>query len=155
MSSQKSGLPIRTNGDAHAPHTANDHHQPSATNGNTGTRAHPGKIAIGKRGSVEIDPYASPAVYYGEDQALPEFHKTRTLSAVSPPHSPRGRHTPRTPRSPHAHERRWSLPSGAKWLIGHDTQIEHRTKNPAAIAPGRRTSHGRSERPVRLDLVLI
>jgi len=152
MSSQKSELPIRSDGDAHAPHTANNH--PSATNGNTSTHAHPGKIAIEKRGSVEIDPYASPAVYYGEDQAPRKFHKTRTLSAVSPPHSPRGYHILRTPRSPHAHERRWSLPSRAKWLIELDTQIEHSIKNPAVGAPGRRTSHGTSERTGRVHCML-
>jgi len=153
MSLQQSELPIRTNGDANAPRATDNHH--SSTNGNTAsTRAHPGKIAIEKRGSFEIDPFASPAIYYGEDQAPRKIHKTRTLSAVSPPHGPQG-HTPRTPRSPHAHERRWSLPNRTQWLIEHGAQIEPSIKNPAAsVATGRRTSHGRLKLRIRYGCVL-
>ena len=78
MSSQKSDLPIRSNGHSTAPHAAvEDLRQ--------GERSHPGKIDLGEQKSFEIDPYASPAIYYGESHGPRKPTKTRTFSSVSSP----------------------------------------------------------------------
>jgi hypothetical protein len=78
MSSQKSDLPIRSNGHSTAPHAAvQDLRQ--------GERAHPGKIDLGEHKSFEVDPYASPAIYYGESHGPRKPTKTRTFSSVSSP----------------------------------------------------------------------
>jgi len=78
MSSQKSDLPIRSNGHSTAPHAAvEDLRQ--------GDRSHPGKIDLGEQKSFEIDPYASPAIYYGESHGPRKPTKTRTFSSVSIP----------------------------------------------------------------------
>ena len=70
MSSQKSELPIHTNGHATAPHSEpHTAHQPEAlTEKHAAAKPHLGKITDAERG-FEVDPYASPAVYYGEDHA--------------------------------------------------------------------------------------
>jgi hypothetical protein len=77
MSSQKSDLPIRSNGQSTAPHAAVQDLQ-------QGDRAHPGKINnLGEQKSFEVDPYASPAIYYGESHGPRKPQKTRTFSSVS------------------------------------------------------------------------
>jgi hypothetical protein len=76
MSSQKSDLPIRSNGQYTAPHAAVQDLQ-------QGERAHPGKINLGEQKSFEVDPYASPAIYYGESHGPRKPQKTRTFSSVS------------------------------------------------------------------------
>lgn len=78
MSSQKSDLPIRSNGQSNAPHAVVDDLR-------QGDRAHPGNINLGEKKSFEVDPYASPAVYYGESHGPRKPNKTRTFSSVSSP----------------------------------------------------------------------
>lgn len=64
MSSQKSDLPIRSNGQSTAPQ-------------------HATLQDLGELKSFEVDPYASPAVYYGESHGPRKPQKTRTFSSVS------------------------------------------------------------------------
>jgi hypothetical protein len=78
MSSQKSDLPIRSNGDA-ALHAAVDDLRAEA-------KAHPGKIDLAEQKGFQTDPYASPAIYYGESHGPRKTNKTRTLSSVSQKH---------------------------------------------------------------------
>ena len=63
MSSQKSDLPIRSNGHSTAPHAAVQD--------------------LGEHKSFDVDPYASPAIYYGESHGPRKPQKTRTFSSVS------------------------------------------------------------------------
>ena len=80
MSSQKSDLPIRSNGNS-ALHAAVDDLRAEAKN-------HPGKIDLTEQKGFQADPYASPAVYYGESHGPRKTNKTRTLSSVSQNHIP-------------------------------------------------------------------
>lgn len=84
MSSQKSDLPIRSNGNGHAAalHTAIDDLRAEA-------KARPGKIDLAEQKGFQTDPYASPAVYYGESHGSKKTSKTRTLSSVSLTHTQR------------------------------------------------------------------
>ena len=75
MSSQKSDLPIRSNGNA-ALHAAVDDLRAEA-------KTQPGKIDLAEQKGFQADPYASPAVYYGESHGPRKTNKTRTLSSVS------------------------------------------------------------------------
>lgn len=130
MSAQKSDLPIRSNGHA----TAQQHSAVEDGHGHAPQR----KMPQGERKSVDIDPYASPAVYYGESHAPRRPNKSRTLSAVSPPASPT--HLPRTPRSPRPHEKRFSLPRETHRLIDYESQVDGKRDPSAFTAPNRRTS---------------
>ena len=78
MSSQKSDLPIRSNGNA-ALHAAVDDLRAEA-------KTHPGKIDLAEQKGFQADPYASPAIYYGESHGSRQTNKTRTLSSVSTKH---------------------------------------------------------------------
>ena len=80
MSSQKSDLPIRSNGNA-ALHAAVDDLRAEA-------KTHPGKIDLAEQKGFQADPYASPAIYYGESHGPRKTNKTRTLSSVSQNHIP-------------------------------------------------------------------
>jgi hypothetical protein len=154
MSSQKSELPILPKGLAippqNGPPTAPSTAPPTPTHTTHQAVAGSEKPPVAKphlgrftdeESSFAVDPYASPAVYYGESHAPRKPVKSRTLSSVSPPHSPT--QPPRTPRSPHSHERRFSLPSVAAKLTAYHTQIEHSRRDKVHYdAPARRTSHG-------------
>ena len=80
MSSQKSDLPIRSNGNA-ALHAAVDDLRAEA-------KTHPGKIDLAEQKGFQADPYASPAIYYGESHGPRKTNKNRTLSSVSEKHIP-------------------------------------------------------------------
>ncbi|OQN98613.1 Neutral trehalase [Cryoendolithus antarcticus] len=81
MSSQKSDLPIHTtNGHAIASQTAAQR-STSPDRICDGARPHLGRISEAER-SFELDPFASPAIYYGESHAPRKPKKTRTLSAI-------------------------------------------------------------------------
>lgn len=70
MSSQKSELPIRTNSSSNpSEHPRNDSHQ--------GIPAKDDTQAI-----IDLDPFASPAEYYGQSHAPRKVAKSRTFSAV-------------------------------------------------------------------------
>jgi hypothetical protein len=80
MSSQKSDIPIRSSGHAAALHAAVD----DLRSNNGGS--HPGKIDLAGQKGFQADPYASPAIYYGESHGPRKTAKSRTLSSVSIPH---------------------------------------------------------------------
>ncbi|KAK6434311.1 alpha,alpha-trehalase nth1, partial [Oleoguttula sp. CCFEE 5521] len=80
MSSQKSEPPIHTtNGHAIAPQTAAQR-STSPDRAHHDAKSHLGRISEAER-SFELDPFASPAIYYGESHAPRKPKKTRTLSA--------------------------------------------------------------------------
>jgi len=82
MSSQQSDLPIRSNGNGNAAlPTAVDDLRSEA-------RAHPGRIDLAEQKVFQADPYASPAIYYGESHGPRKTNKGRTLSSVSQFHYP-------------------------------------------------------------------
>ncbi|KAK0287378.1 alpha,alpha-trehalase nth1 [Friedmanniomyces endolithicus] len=116
MSSQKSSLPIHTK-----LNTADED--------------------LVRKGTLNLDPYAPPEVYYGESHGPRKVGgKGRTYSAVSPPYSPSD--VPRSPYDPKSYNKRWTLPSRSIPADAHDTQIEPSKSTVSAFkAPLRRTSH--------------
>jgi hypothetical protein len=80
MSSQNSDLPIRSNGNAALPTAIGDLRAEA--------QDRPGPIDLAELKGFQNDPYASPAVYYGESHGPRKTNKTRTLSSVSTIHIP-------------------------------------------------------------------
>ena len=111
MSSQKSALPVRT----------------TSPKQNT-----PRKV------SLDLDPYAAPAEYYGKSHGPRKVAKSRTYSAVSPPYSPRSSHYPYDPQPYTKRHSFW--PSV---LTQASTQHDPiKDSSPGYKNPGRRLSHG-------------
>ena len=126
MSSQKSTLPI------HTKHIAADED-------------------LLRQGTLNVDPFAPPEVYYGESHGPRKVGgKGRTYSAVSPPYSPLD--VAHSPYDPKPYNKRWTLPSRGIIADVYDAQIEPSKSSVSAFkAPLRRTSHGRLDRTSFFD----
>lgn len=89
--------------------------------------------------SLDLDPYAAPNVYYGQSHGPRKASKSRTMSAVSPPQSPRSPHWPYEPQN---YVKRWTMSRvSTDWELQLDQS--HAPGGLGYKAPARRTSHGR------------
>lgn len=78
MSSQQSEIPIRTTIRVTQPTDTNaSHHDLQESIAEQPEVKHDTATAV-----IDLDPYASPAVYYGQSHAPRKVAKSRTLSAV-------------------------------------------------------------------------
>lgn len=86
--------------------------------------------------SLDTNPLAPPAEYYGKSHGPRKVAKSRTYSAVSPPGSP---HTPHPPYEPQEYIKRHSSPSRVLTDTQHDPHFE---SVGGYKTPGRRASAG-------------
>lgn len=92
-----------------------------------------------RKPTLDTNPLAPPAEYYGKSHGPRKVAKSRTYSAVSPPCSPR---KPHPPYDPQEYVKRRSSPSRVLTKTQHDPHFE---SVGGYKTPGRRASAGELE----------
>lgn len=124
---------------------------PTHLKSQNGTNGHSNGYDEAKRFSIpEIDPYASPATYYGESHNNRKVAKARTYSAVGGEPRPvfYDNGIPRAPYTSAVYRKRWSIPnafSSAAQLTHNTRQIDPQVDTAVTAGfkpPNRRQSHG-------------